>query len=228
MNSKCCKKCSKFYLKQNRNSNKIFSFSQDHSSDETIPFIPCKCSDNNINVNCNIINNYKDNTSNQNLNIELCDDIKHNDKIESNIPIHEINNNVVVYSNSKSRENCKYAHAKENIVERNGDNSNERERNSKDPNESNEQQNRYNIAWAQLSYTQARTIRERYRRIPRENSPYCKLCGTTETCVWRRIGNDVVCNACGLYYKIHGRRRPESVVRNRNKRRARSDRGRKK
>ncbi|KAK3102182.1 hypothetical protein FSP39_009417 [Pinctada imbricata] len=37
----------------------------------------------------------------------------------------------------------------------------------------------------------------------------CANCGTTTTTLWRRNGNgDPVCNACGLYYKLHNVARP--------------------
>lgn len=37
----------------------------------------------------------------------------------------------------------------------------------------------------------------------------CANCGTTTTTLWRRNGNgDPVCNACGLYYKLHNVSRP--------------------
>lgn len=39
----------------------------------------------------------------------------------------------------------------------------------------------------------------------------CTHCGTTETSLWRRLENKVVCNACGLYHKMHGVRRPISL-----------------
>ncbi|KAI5172285.1 hypothetical protein NEFER03_1399 [Nematocida sp. LUAm3] len=35
----------------------------------------------------------------------------------------------------------------------------------------------------------------------------CSLCKTTQTSLWRRLGNLLVCNACGLYYRIHGKPR---------------------
>ncbi|XP_011497140.1 PREDICTED: box A-binding factor-like [Ceratosolen solmsi marchali] len=40
----------------------------------------------------------------------------------------------------------------------------------------------------------------------------CANCGTTTTTLWRRNNNgEPVCNACGLYYKLHGVNRPMSM-----------------
>ena len=37
----------------------------------------------------------------------------------------------------------------------------------------------------------------------------CTNCGTTTTTLWRRNNDgEPVCNACGLYYKLHGVNRP--------------------
>ena len=37
----------------------------------------------------------------------------------------------------------------------------------------------------------------------------CKNCGTTTTTLWRRNGKgETICNACGLYYKLHNADRP--------------------
>ncbi|ESO95793.1 hypothetical protein LOTGIDRAFT_86228, partial [Lottia gigantea] len=37
----------------------------------------------------------------------------------------------------------------------------------------------------------------------------CSNCGTSTTTLWRRNHNgDPVCNACGLYYKLHNINRP--------------------
>lgn len=41
--------------------------------------------------------------------------------------------------------------------------------------------------------------------------PYCIHCNTTETSLWRRLEGKVVCNACGLYFKMHGVKRPLSL-----------------
>lgn len=38
----------------------------------------------------------------------------------------------------------------------------------------------------------------------------CSFCETTVTTLWRRVGASVVCNACGLYYKMHGKVRDAS------------------
>ncbi|KAL6122510.1 asd-4 [Nucleospora cyclopteri] len=50
------------------------------------------------------------------------------------------------------------------------------------------------------------------KRKPKQR--ICSNCNTTSTPSWRRGGSDktLLCNACGLYLKLHGRHRPFSVT----------------
>lgn len=42
----------------------------------------------------------------------------------------------------------------------------------------------------------------------------CSNCGTMTTTIWRRnTRGEMVCNACGLYYKLHGVNRPHTMRR---------------
>lgn len=54
----------------------------------------------------------------------------------------------------------------------------------------------------------------------------CSNCGTTVTPLWRRDDNgDTICNACGLYYRLHGSYRPSKLKRGIIKRRRRNVHG---
>ncbi len=52
------------------------------------------------------------------------------------------------------------------------------------------------------------TTNRRMSTIPKATT--CTNCGTTKTCLWRKDNESglPVCNACGLYFKLHGRKRP--------------------
>src|SRR6186713_218683 len=58
--------------------------------------------------------------------------------------------------------------------------------------------------------------------IDQRQQPICQNCTTSTTPLWRRdeIGS-VLCNACGLFLKLHGRPRPISlktdVIKSRNR-----------
>jgi len=53
---------------------------------------------------------------------------------------------------------------------------------------------------------------KRKMNTQRRQGTQCSNCHTTTTTLWRRNGTgEPVCNACGLYYKLHGASRPISM-----------------
>ncbi|KAJ3335618.1 hypothetical protein HDU93_004899 [Gonapodya sp. JEL0774] len=62
---------------------------------------------------------------------------------------------------------------------------------------------------------------------PDSGPPMCLNCSTTNTPLWRRTELGKLCNACGLFYKLHGTMRPRSmradVVRRRNRKSGEDD-----
>lgn len=57
------------------------------------------------------------------------------------------------------------------------------------------------------SYGSKRTSRRGNKRKNRENM-FCEHCTAKETPLWRHLGDLNVCNACWLYFKAHGVKRP--------------------
>lgn len=67
--------------------------------------------------------------------------------------------------------------------------------------------------WDEIQKMMKRKKSEKmYPKTPYQPQPQqkniCAHCGTDKTSLWRRFEGLFVCNACGLYYKMHGVRRP--------------------
>uniref|UniRef100_A0A182SAP1 GATA-type domain-containing protein n=1 Tax=Anopheles maculatus TaxID=74869 RepID=A0A182SAP1_9DIPT len=66
--------------------------------------------------------------------------------------------------------------------------------------------------------TQAQIQQQQQQQQQQQNSQQkdmsCTNCGTTTTTIWRRnVRGEMVCNACGLYFKLHGVNRPHTMRR---------------
>jgi hypothetical protein len=67
--------------------------------------------------------------------------------------------------------------------------------------------------WSSNSPSVEDSTRPQYRETgPRRNGVNCANCKTSTTTLWRRNNQgEPVCNACGLYYKLHNVNRPLSM-----------------
>uniref|UniRef100_A0A182WG95 GATA-type domain-containing protein n=1 Tax=Anopheles minimus TaxID=112268 RepID=A0A182WG95_9DIPT len=61
---------------------------------------------------------------------------------------------------------------------------------------------------------QAQSQQQQQQQNSQQKDMSCTNCGTTTTTIWRRnIRGEMVCNACGLYFKLHGVNRPHTMRR---------------
>ncbi|XP_015180502.1 PREDICTED: transcription factor stalky-like isoform X2 [Polistes dominula] len=86
-------------------------------------------------------------------------------------------------------------------------------------NESSEEQAQDFTAWSyKMKITDLDNPKPKFEKqsstIPKKVDMVCTNCGTMTTTIWRRSMNgEMVCNACGLYYKLHGINRPVTMRR---------------
>ncbi|XP_033215568.1 GATA-type transcription factor sreA-like isoform X2 [Belonocnema kinseyi] len=84
--------------------------------------------------------------------------------------------------------------------------------------ESNEEQAQDFTSWSQKAKEkmedQKQQIDQQSGNITKKVDMSCTNCGTMTTTIWRRnTKGEMVCNACGLYYKLHGINRPVTMRR---------------
>ncbi|XP_043479618.1 transcription factor stalky isoform X2 [Leptopilina heterotoma] len=84
--------------------------------------------------------------------------------------------------------------------------------------ESNEEQAQDFTAWSTKAKVktedQKQQIDQQGGNMTKKVDMSCTNCGTMTTTIWRRnMKGEMVCNACGLYYKLHGINRPVTMRR---------------
>lgn len=143
-----------------------------------------KCLNNNNNNNMNIINNNISNNFYHNINFDTNLDIE----IDGNINNNNINNNIINNINNNDFNN-------EINNDINNDINNEINSNSNTP-----------------SSSSRKKKSEKKKDITNDENISCTNCHTRTTPLWRRNPEgEPLCNACGLFLKLHGVVRPLSL-----------------
>uniref|UniRef100_A0A1B0DHV9 Uncharacterized protein n=1 Tax=Phlebotomus papatasi TaxID=29031 RepID=A0A1B0DHV9_PHLPP len=73
-----------------------------------------------------------------------------------------------------------------------------------------------NPTWINYSDERSKntTAQSNNKNLNNQKDMSCTNCGTLTTTIWRRnIRGEMVCNACGLYFKLHGVNRPHTMRR---------------